>query len=157
MMDAKEALKELEDLTVNYGNRNDEQIARLDEAIDMAMDALRAQAKRTETHGVCLDAIDRQAAIDALEKVAEMYLWRVPGDRDSYSPYNEAWQDALNRAEIEIEVLPSAQPEPLSDAYTKAVWAWLLDYQIKAAKLKGRYTPYEVLSWVANDWRKEHE
>jgi len=53
--------------------------------------------------------------------------------------------------------LPSAQPEPLSDAYTKAVWTWLLDYQIKAAELKGRYTPYEVLSWVANDWRKEHE
>lgn len=56
-----------------------------------------------------------------------------------------------------IKALPSAQPEPLSDAYTKAVWTWLLDYQIKAAELKGRYTPYEVLSWVANDWRKEHE
>ena len=55
------------------------------------------------------------------------------------------------------EPLPSAQPEPLSDAYTKAVWTWLLEYQIKAAELKGRYTPYEVLSWVANDWRKEHE
>ena len=55
------------------------------------------------------------------------------------------------------EQLPSAQPEPLSDAYTKAVWTWLLEYQIKAAELKGRYTPYEVLSWVANDWRKEHE
>ena len=52
---------------------------------------------------------------------------------------------------------PSAQPEPLSDAYMKAVWTWLLDYQIKAAEMKGRYTPYEVLSWVANDWRKEHE
>jgi len=53
--------------------------------------------------------------------------------------------------------LPSAQPEPLSDAYMKSVWTWLLDYQIKAAELKGRYTPCEVLSWVANDWRKEHE
>ena len=53
--------------------------------------------------------------------------------------------------------LPSVQPEPLSDAYMKAVWTWLLNYQIKAAELKGRYTPYEVLSWVANDWRKEHE
>lgn len=51
----------------------------------------------------------------------------------------------------------SAQPEPLSDAYMNAVWTWLIDYQIKAAELKGRYTPYEVLSWVANDWRKEHE
>ena len=41
--------------------------------------------------------------------------------------------------------------------YAKAVFVWLLDYQIKAAELKGRYTPYEVLSWVANDWRKENE
>ena len=56
-----------------------------------------------------------------------------------------------------LEALPSVQPEPLSDAYTKAVWTWLLEYQIKASELKGRYTPYEVLSWVANDWRKEHE
>ena len=57
------------------------------------------------------DLISRQAAIDALEKVAELYPWRVPGDRDSYSQYNEAWQDALNRADSEIEELPSAQPE----------------------------------------------
>ena len=46
------------------------------------------------------DLISRQAAIDALEKVAELYPWRVPGDRDSYSQYNEAWQDALNRADM---------------------------------------------------------
>lgn len=56
-----------------------------------------------------------------------------------------------------IEQLPPAQPEPISDAYMKAVWTWLIDYQIKAAELKGRYTPYEVLSWVANDWKKQHE
>lgn len=104
-----------------------------------------------------LDCIIRQAAIDALEKVAELFPWKVPGNRDSYDRYNEAWNDAIGRAEIEIEKLPSAQPEPLSDAYMKAVWTWLLNYQIKAAELKGRYTPYEVLSWVANDWRKEHE
>lgn len=65
-------------------------------------------------------------------------------------------QGYLNAIEC-IEEEPSAQPEPLSDAYTKAVWTWLIDYQIKVAELKGRYTPYEVLSWVANDWRKEHE
>ena len=57
------------------------------------------------------DLISRQAAIDALEKVAEMHPWRVPGDRDSYSQYNEAWQDALNRAEGAIGNLPPAQPE----------------------------------------------
>ena len=57
------------------------------------------------------DKISRQAAIDAIEKVAELYPWKVPGNRDSYSQYNEAWQDALDRAEGAIGNLPSAQPE----------------------------------------------
>ena len=80
------------------------------------------------------DLISRQAAIDEIMKCRYVV-------------------DAIEK----IKALPSAQPEPLSDAYMKAVWTWLLNYQIKAAELKGRYTPYEVLSWVANDWRKEHE
>lgn len=54
------------------------------------------------------DVISRKAAIDALEKVAELFPWRVPGNRDSYDRYNEAWNDAIGRAEIEIEELPSA-------------------------------------------------
>lgn len=58
MMDTKEALKELEDLTVDYGDRNEEQITRLDEAIDMAINALKAQSDG--------DTISRQAAIDAI-------------------------------------------------------------------------------------------
>jgi len=87
------------------------------------------------------DLISRQAAIDA--------TWFEPSYTD---PLN-----VLTEVRDRLKALPSAQPEPLSDAYTKAVWTWLLEYQIKAAELKGRYTPYEVLSWVANDWRKEHE
>lgn len=88
------------------------------------------------------DLIDRQAAIDAVNRLSL-------GETD-------ATRLAMRIGEY-LERLPSAQPEPLSDAYMKAVWTWLLDYQIKAAELKGKYTPYEVLSWVANDWRKEHE
>lgn len=86
------------------------------------------------------DLISRQAALDALKRA-------------------EALTKAFGYHNVieTISDLPSVQPEPLSDAYMKAVWTWLLDYQIKAAELKGRYTPYEVLSWVANDWRKEHE
>ena len=57
------------------------------------------------------DLISRQAAVDAIEKVAGLYPWKVPGNRDSYSQYNEAWQDALDRAEGAIGNLPSAQPE----------------------------------------------
>ena len=92
------------------------------------------------------DLISRQAAIDLAPELI------VPNEH-KYSIYNQA----INNYCVEIMQLPSVQPEPLSDAYTKAVWTWLLEYQIKAAELKGRYTPYEVLSWVTNDWRKEHE
>jgi len=67
------------------------------------------------------------------------------------------WDGHTEKDVTRLLSLPSVKPEPLSDAYMKAVWTWLLDYQIKAAELKGRYTPYEVLSWVANDWRKEYE
>lgn len=102
------------------------------------------------------DIIYRQAAIDAMinsRSNADVTL--VPGS------YTNGWRDGrkllLDELLQVVFELPSVQPEPLSDAYMKAVWTWLLDYQIKAAELKGRYTPYEVLSWVANDWRKEHE
>jgi hypothetical protein len=86
------------------------------------------------------DLISREQAIEEIKSVFE-------------------WHDVVtvDRIVEHIKALPSAEPEPLSDAYMKAVWTWLIDYQIKSAELQGRYTPYEVLSWVANDWRKEHE
>ena len=95
----------------------------------------------------CQDTISRQVAIDALNGQIS-----VTGDINA-----KAVQNYIRMVNQRLHDLPSAQPEPLSDAYMKAVWTWLLDYQIKVAELKGRYTPYEVLSWVANDWRKEHE
>jgi len=57
------------------------------------------------------DLISRQAAIDALEKVANLFPYRVPGDWDTYGTYNEAWNDAIGRAEMEMETVPSVQPE----------------------------------------------
>lgn len=87
------------------------------------------------------DLISRQAAIDEISE---------------YGSGNSVHM-SVGELKRRIEQLPPAQPEPLSDTYMKSVWTWLLNYQIKAAELKGRYTPYEVLSWVANDWRKEHE
>ena len=106
-----------------------------------AIEALKAQ-------GTCEDAVSRQT----LQK--ELALYPI----DDVTTEDEAgYNRAINDVQKMVLHLPSAQPEPLSDAYTKAVWTWLLDYQIKVAELKGRYAPYEVLSWVANDWRREHE
>ena len=81
--------------------------------------------ERTETHAC--DLIDRQAAIDALEKVAELFPWRVPGNCDTYDRYNEAWNDAIGRAEIEIEELSSAQPEIIrcKDCKKNPHWEWV--------------------------------
>lgn len=102
-------------------------------AYQMAIEAL-------QTDGDC---ISRRVALDAI--IAKL-------DAIDHVP-----QWVFDELTGVIGELPSVQQEPLSDAYMKAVWTWLLNYQIKAAELKGRYTPYEVLSWVANDWRKEHE
>lgn len=108
--------------------------------------------------------IEINAAIDAIcDEFSEVYCNNCDhksddGDycEDCHRKYMN-WAASRETVECVLKALPSAQPEPLSDAYMKAVWTWLLNYQIKAAELQGRYTPYEVLSWVVNDWRKEHE
>jgi hypothetical protein len=97
---------------------------------------------------LCEDAVSRQRLLSDLKEL--IAAWKK-------YPVMAEQIKGVETAIGYVEVIPSVKPEPLSDAYTKAVWTWLLDYQIKAAELKGRYTPYEVLSWVANDWRKEHE
>ncbi len=61
------------------------------------------------------DLISRQAAIDALDVLCQEHRYKIPGERETYSEYNEAWQDALDRAEGVIGNLPSARPEPLTD------------------------------------------
>ena len=68
--------------------------------------------KRLKEQQPCEDAVSRQAAIDALEKVAELFPWRVPGKRDTYDSYNGAWNDAIGRAEMEFEGLPPVAPQP---------------------------------------------
>lgn len=55
--------------------------------------------------------IKRQDAIDALDVPCQEHRYKIPGKRETYSSYNEAWQDALDRAESAIGNLPSAEPE----------------------------------------------
>ena len=58
-----------------------------------------------------MDLISRQAAIEALDVLCQEHRYRIPGKVETYSQYNEAWQDALGRAEGVIGNLPSAEPE----------------------------------------------
>ena len=57
------------------------------------------------------DLISRQAAIDAIDVLCQEHRYKIPGKIETYSQYNEAWQDALDRAEGAIFNLPSSQPE----------------------------------------------
>lgn len=56
------------------------------------------------------DLIDRQAVQEMVDRIGGMYPYRQIGNRDSYSQYNEAWTDAINRVDAELNSLPSAQP-----------------------------------------------
>ena len=103
------------------------------------------------------DSVSRQNVIDTLLFGKEI-LSRALDDMDVVGTDREkcSWGLGLIESTIkDIEELPSAQPN-LSEAYSKAVFTWLMNYQIRTAELKGRYAPYEVLSWVINDWRKEN-
>lgn len=60
------------------------------------------------------DTISRAAALDALDKVAEMFPYRIPGKAKTYRQYNEAWSYAIDAAENALEALPSAQPVVIS-------------------------------------------
>ena len=107
----------------------------------------------------CDDAVSREAVLDeiydSIKKCEKALASGVFNEKERFGI--ECEMKSLRYSLDVFENLPSVHPEPISDVYMKAVWTWLLDYQIKAAELKGRYAPYEVLSWVANDWRKEHE
>lgn len=70
--------------------------------------------KRMETHGVCLDAISRQAALDAIDTWDKFgcdesgRLVRLDGESESlFVPYIH-YEDVVNA----IKGLPSVQPEP---------------------------------------------
>lgn len=92
------------------------------------------------------DCISREAAIDAL---------RMDIDIIPYAKAREYARAVIETVYNRLEHLPSAQPD-LPEAYAKKVWTWLLDYQTTAAELKAKYSAYEVLSWVVNDWRRGH-
>lgn len=75
----------------------------------------------------CEDCISRQAAIDALDVLCQEHRYKIPGKIETYSQYNEAWQDALDRAEGAIFNLPSAQPEKRTEKRTETHACDLID------------------------------
>ena len=44
-------------------------------------------------------------------KVEKIHPYKVVGDRDSYSPYNEGWSDCVSLIEHYLEQIPPVEPE----------------------------------------------
>ena len=67
--------------------------------------------------GMMDDTISRQAVQEMVDRIGGMYPYRQIGNRESYSQYNEAWTDAIDRVNAELNSLPSAQPIDVQEAY----------------------------------------
>lgn len=52
--------------------------------------------------------INKDRAIKIVNTVDDMYPYKVPGEFDTYSKYNEGWTDACDCIRGELEVLPES-------------------------------------------------
>lgn len=74
------------------------------------------------------DCIRRQAVIILIDEASEMHPYKVVGDSDTYSNYNQGWSDACDWLYANIEGVPSVKPtsEDIKEAYLKGY-----DYGVK--------------------------
>ena len=126
------------------------------------------------------DLISRRETIDALDVLCQEHRYRIPGKRETYSQYNEAWQDALDRAEVAIGNLPAVQPErkrgewipvtyryvPVKDGSlnTKIIWIDAIEPDdiegMKCSECGTVFDFTEARNWCSEcgaDMRKENE
>lgn len=106
-------------------------------------------------HRISFEAAEK--ILDALGYLIEIKVANGNGDLVSrqylLDEYDRQHKGPHGGARKIIEKAPAAC---ISEEYARAVRNWLVNYQVKCAELKGRYTPYEVLGWIVSDWRKEN-
>jgi len=61
--------------------------------------------------GVGMSLVNINDVLKITTRVEKIHPYKVVGDRDSYSPYNEGWSDCVSLIEGYLEKLPSAEPE----------------------------------------------
>lgn len=76
----------------------------------VADDALRKIFKKIHENKM-KEMIYKQDVIDAISPLYHEHEYRIHGKAESYSQYNEAWQDALSMVENVIFNLPATQPQ----------------------------------------------
>lgn len=87
-----------------------------------------------------------QTVFDALEKVAGFFPYKTPGNADTYTPYNEAWNDAIGRAEMEMETLLPADVAPVVHS------RWIKTTDGAECEKCGREAVYQIID---DHWQYE--
>lgn len=92
---------------------------------------------------------------EILDKIEAEHPYKVPGDYDSYSQYNEGWQDALDRVSGELGNLNNGwiSVEERLPENAKHKGAFCPKYQVstKYGVTEGWYNP-DVESWYVLFW-----
>ena len=90
------------------------------DALNIAIQAVKEQATIQDCK-YCDDAVSRKDVVTLIDKATEMYPYKVIGDSDTYSKYNEGWADACNwlYAYIDSDDLPSVQPQRIKGKWLR--------------------------------------
>lgn len=116
---ASEVLKEIKYYTEDLPPYSPDEVA---EALEMAIKALEAQPSE--------DCISRQAVIILIDEASEMHPYKVVGDSDTYSNYNQGWSDACDWLYANIEGVPSVTPER-----PKGKWTYIGNSKVNGLKI----------------------
>lgn len=116
--------------------------------------------------------VERDGLENILEEIEAEHPYKVPGNYDSYSQYNEAWQDAIYRVRARLEeffqekdndgwvTVEDRTPEEsgyyrvtvknkeLGDITEETVWfAYVDDYDMDESEWRELYEYEEVIAW----------
>lgn len=101
--------------------------------------------------------IDEKKLIEKIKEISERHPYKIAGNYETYSQYNEAWQDCISLIESVIEELPKVGEwipvEERLPENAKHRGAFCPKYQVKTKYgiTEGWYNP-DVESWYCLFW-----
>ena len=82
------------------------------EALNIAIKALEQQP--------CEDVVSRKRVIILIDEASEIHPYKVVGDSNTYSNYNQGWSDACDWLYANIDGIPSVKPQYTDEEIDKA-------------------------------------